>query len=72
MAEASAAVERRKASALRSARAASADAANSFAPSGALPPLFLEATALVPFVAKTRMRMHRGNEIARFARTKGV
>src|ERR1700688_4057485 len=44
MAEASAAVERRKASALRSARAASDDAANSFAPFGALPPLiFLEA-----------------------------
>src|ERR1700722_14293737 len=44
MAEARAAVERRKASALRSARAASDDAANSFAPFGALPPLiFLEA-----------------------------
>src|ERR1700692_2098208 len=44
MAEASAAVGRRKASALRSARAASDDAANSFAPFGALPPLiFLEA-----------------------------
>src|SRR5260370_79608 len=44
MAGASAAVGRRKASALRSARAASDDAANSFAPSGALPPLiFLEA-----------------------------
>src|SRR5580704_5242970 len=44
MAEARAAVERRKASALRSARAASGDAANSFAPFGALPPLiFLEA-----------------------------
>jgi len=44
MAGAIAAVERRKASALRSARAASADAAHSFAPSGALPPLiFLEA-----------------------------
>src|ERR1700692_2431300 len=39
MAEARAAVERRKASALRSARAASDDAANSFAPFGALPPL---------------------------------
>jgi hypothetical protein len=39
MAGARAAVERRKASALRSARAASDDAANSFAPSGALPPL---------------------------------
>src|SRR6202030_3266726 len=44
MAGASAAVERRKASALRSARAASDDAAHSFAPFGALPPLiFLEA-----------------------------
>jgi hypothetical protein len=44
MVEASAAVGRRKASALRSARAASDDAANSFAPFGALPPLiFLEA-----------------------------
>jgi hypothetical protein len=41
MAGARAAVERRKASALRSARAASDDAANSFAPSGALPPLIL-------------------------------
>jgi hypothetical protein len=39
MAGASAAVGRRKASALRSARAASDDAANSFAPFGALPPL---------------------------------
>jgi hypothetical protein len=39
MAGAIAAVERRKASALRSARAASDDAANSFAPFGALPPL---------------------------------
>src|ERR1700693_1046863 len=46
MAGASAAVGRRKASALRSARAASDDAANSFAPFGALPPLiFLEANA---------------------------
>src|SRR6202030_3538188 len=44
MAEASAAVGRRKASALRSARAASDDAAHSFAPFCALPPLiFLEA-----------------------------
>jgi hypothetical protein len=67
MAEASAAVERRKASALRSARAASDDAANSFAPSGALPPLiFLEAKAFVPFVAKARMHGHRGNESACF------
>ena len=44
MAGARAAVGRRKARALRSARAASDDAANSFAPFGALPPLiFLEA-----------------------------
>src|ERR1700682_1894489 len=44
MAGARTAVGRRKASALRSARAASDDAANSFAPFGALPPLiFLEA-----------------------------
>jgi hypothetical protein len=66
MAGASAAVERRKASALRSARAASDDAANSFAPSGALPPLiFFGGEHFVPFVAKTRMRMHRENDLSR-------
>ena len=76
MAGASAAVGRRKASAPlptsprkrgsgRRARAASADAANSFAPFGALPPLiFSEANTSLPFVAKARMRMHRENEIA--------
>src|ERR1700719_2485439 len=41
MAGARAVVGRRKASALRSARAASDDAAHSFAPFGALPPLIL-------------------------------
>jgi hypothetical protein len=69
MAGASAAVGRRKASALRSARAASDDAANSFAPSGALPPLiFLEAKDFLPFVAKARMRVHRENDFARAIR----
>jgi hypothetical protein len=66
MAEVSAAVERRKASALRSARAASDDAANSFAPFGALPPLILfGGEHFVPFVAKARMRMHRENDFSR-------
>jgi hypothetical protein len=66
MAEASAAVERRKASALRSARAASDDAAHSFAPFGALPPLILfGGDSFVPFVAKTRMRTHRESDFSR-------
>jgi hypothetical protein len=65
MAGASAAIGRRKASALRSARAASDDAANSFAPFGALPPLiFFGGEHFVPFVAKAWMRMHRENERA--------
>jgi predicted amidohydrolase len=65
MAGASAAVERRKASALRSARAASADAAQILRlPALCLPLFFLEAKVSVPFVAKARMRLHRENAIA--------
>jgi hypothetical protein len=72
MAGAIAAVERRKASALRSARAASDDAAHSFAPFGALPPLtFFGGEHFVPFVAKTRMRMHRENDCTHLSPLRG-
>jgi hypothetical protein len=64
MAGASAAVERRKASAPRSARAASDDAAQDLRLSALCLPLFFGGEHFVPFVAKTRMRMHRENEIA--------
>jgi hypothetical protein len=62
MAGARAAVERRKASALRSARAASDDAAQDLRLSALCLPLFFGGEHFVPFVAKARMRMHRENE----------
>jgi hypothetical protein len=66
MAEASAAVGRRKASALRSARAASDDAAQDLRLSAlCLPLFFFGGEHFVPFVAKTRMRMHRENDLSR-------
>jgi hypothetical protein len=68
MAGARAAVERRKASALRSARAASDDAAQDLRLSALCLPLFFGGEHFVPFVAKTRMQMHRENEIARTIR----
>ena len=62
MAEARAAAGRRKASALRSARAASDDAAQDLRLSALCLPLFFGGEHFVPFVAKARMRMHRENE----------
>jgi hypothetical protein len=66
MAGARVAVGRRKASALRSARAASDDAAQDLRLSALCLPLFFGGEHFVPFVAKTRMRMHRENAIAFF------
>ena len=68
MAGARAAVERRKASALRSARAASDDAAQDLRLPALCLPLFFGGEHFVPFVAKTRVRMHRENDIARTIR----
>jgi hypothetical protein len=68
MAGASAAVERRKASAPRSARAASDDAAQDLRLPALCLPLFFGGEHFVPFVTKTRMRMYRENDIARTIR----
>src|SRR5580698_1259854 len=62
MAEASAAVGRRKASALRSARAASDDAAQDLRLSALCLPLFFGGEHFVPFVTKARAQVRRENE----------
>src|SRR4029077_7618029 len=71
MAGASAAVERRKASAPRSARAASADAAQILRLPALCLPLIFGGKSFVALVCKTRAQVRRENEIARTIRPRG-
>jgi hypothetical protein len=67
---ASAAVERRKAGARRSARCRTRDGAELgwMAPIGAPPPFLFGGKRFVALIKTTRMRMHRENDEARFIR----